>query len=136
MTTVLRAAGWAGLAASTLLLGAFLGTHMRVSKRVLGLVMGFGAGALIASVSFELTEDAFQMSGGVPVALGLALGGLAFYLGDTAIDRLGPTNERGDNGLALMLGAALDGIPESLIIGLSLTSGGSVEIAFLVSVAV
>lgn len=132
---MLSAALWAGLAASTLLIGAVLGTFFDVPRRVVGLVMGFGAGALIASVSFELTEDAFDLGGGVPVALGLALGGLVFYLGDTAIDRLGPTSERGDSGLALLLGAVLDGIPESLIIGLSLTRG-SVEIAFLASVAV
>jgi zinc transporter, ZIP family len=132
---VLSGALWAGLAASTLLIGAVLGTVLDVPRRVVGLVMGFGAGALIASVSFELTEDAFALGGGVPLALGLALGGLVFFLGDTAIDRLGPSNERGDSGLALLLGAVLDGIPESLIIGLSLTRG-SIEIAFIVSVAI
>jgi ZIP family zinc transporter len=79
---VLTAAAWAGLAASTLLLGAALGTELRASKRAVGLVMGFGAGALIASVSFELTEDAFDLSGGVPLALGLALGALT-YAGPT-----------------------------------------------------
>ena len=133
---MLSAAAWAGLAASTLLIGAALGVELRVSKRMLGLVMGFGAGALIASVSFELTEDAFELSGGVPLALGLALGATAYYVGDLLIDRMGPTKERADSGLALLLGATLDGIPESLIIGLSLTLGGSLEIAFLASVAV
>lgn len=133
---MLSAAAWAGLAASTLLIGATLGVELQVTKRMLGLVMGFGAGALIASVAFELTEDAFELSGGVPLALGLALGALAYYVGDLLIDRMGPTEERADSGLALLLGATLDGIPESLIIGLSLTLGGSLEIAFLVSVAV
>jgi zinc transporter, ZIP family len=132
---VLSAALWAGLAASTLLIGAVLGSLFEVPRRVVGLVMGFGAGALIASVSFELTEDAFDIGGGVPIALGLALGGLVFFIGDTAIDRMGPSNERSDSGLALLLGAVLDGIPESLIIGLALTSG-SVEVAFLASVAI
>jgi ZIP family zinc transporter len=132
---VLSGALWAGLAASTLLIGAVLGTQLNVPRRVVGLVMGFGAGALIASVSFELTEDAFELAGGVPLALGLALGGLVFFLGDTAIDRLGSAKERGDSGLPLLLGAVLDGIPESLIIGMSLTRG-SIEIAFLASVAV
>ena len=133
---MLTAAAWAGLAASTLLLGAALGTELRASKRAVGLVMGFGAGALIASVSFELTEDAFELSGGGPLALGLALGALTYFVGDTSIDRMGSTAARGDSGLALLLGAALDGLPESLIIGLSLTLGGSIEVAFLASVAV
>src|SRR5262245_64335774 len=46
--TVLRAAGWAGLAASTLLVGAWFAIAFRATDRALGLVMGFGAGALIA----------------------------------------------------------------------------------------
>jgi ZIP family zinc transporter len=142
--TVLTAAWWAGLAASTLVLGAVLGIVIRASPRFVGLVMGFGAGALIASVSFELTEEAFAIAGGRPVAAGLALGALTFFVGDTVLDRMGaahrkrldaPADEDGA-ALALLLGAALDGIPESLIIGLSLLAGGGIELAFLVSVAV
>jgi len=133
---VLTAAAWAGLAASTLLLGAWLGIVRRATSRTTGLVMGFGAGALIASVSFELTEEAFDRAGGVPLAIGLAVGALTYFVGDRLIDRMGPTTEGGDSGLSLLLGAALDGVPESLIIGLSLTLGGTVEVAFLVSVAV
>jgi ZIP family zinc transporter len=142
---VLTAAWWAGLAASTLVLGAVLGIVVRASPRLVGLVMGFGAGALISSVSFELTEQAFAIAGGGPVAAGLALGALTFFAGDTVLDRMGAAHRKrvdapddADEGpaLALLLGAALDGIPESLIIGLSLVVGGTIEIAFLVSVAV
>jgi ZIP family zinc transporter len=141
---VLTAAWWAGLAASTLLLGAVLGIVFRASPRIVGLVMGFGAGALISSVSFELTEQAYATAGGRPVAAGLALGALTFFVGDTVLDRLGAAHRKrvggeGDDegpALALLLGAALDGIPESLIIGLSLIAGGTIEIAFLVSVAI
>lgn len=139
---MLEAAGWAALAASTLLIGAWLGTVQKASPRRAGLVMGFGAGALIASVAFELTEEAFNTAGAGPLVFGLATGALAFFLGDRKVDRMGgsgrksraPSDEGDAN--ALLLGAALDGIPESLIIGLSLIGGGSVEVAFLVSVAV
>jgi ZIP family zinc transporter len=133
---VLSAAWWAGIASSFLLLGAWIGVLRNATTRTTGLVMAFGAGALIASVSFELTEDAFQRGGGIPLAIGLALGAVTYFIGDLAIDKMGPTDERGDTGLALLLGAALDGIPESLIIGLTLGLGGSLEIAFFVSVAV
>lgn len=132
--TVLHAAAWAGLAASTLLVGAWLGIVWNASQRAIGLVMGFGAGALIASVSFELTEEAFDRAGGVPLAVGLAAGALTYFVGDLLIDRMGDGSDQ--TALALLLGAGLDGIPESLIIGLSLTLGGTVETAFLVSVAV
>jgi zinc transporter, ZIP family len=142
MRLVLEAAAWAAVAASTLVIGAWLGTVQEPSDRRVGLVMGFGAGALIASVSFELTEEAFAVAGGGPVGTGLGLGALAFFVGDLLIDRMGGAERKharatsaGDAD-ALLLGAALDGVPESLIIGLSLIGGGGVEVAFLVSVAV
>ena len=66
---------------------------------------------MIASVSFELTEDAFQRGGGIPLAVGLALGAVTYFVGDLAIDRIGPTGARGDTGLALLMGAALTASP-------------------------
>ena len=139
---MLEAVAIAGLASSTLVLGAWAGAVFSASARTVGLVMGFGSGALIASVSFELTEEAFAVGGAGPLALGLALGALTFFLGDRFVERLGARHRKHAGGesegpaLALLLGAALDAIPESLIIGLSLIGGGSVEAAFLVSVAV
>jgi len=139
---VLNAAAWAGLAACTLLVGAWFAITFRVSERAVGLVMGFGAGALISAGSFELTEEAFRRAGGGPLAIGLAAGALTYFAGDRAIERAGSRHgeaieARGSiEGRALLLGATLDAVPESLIIGLSLIGGGSVELAFLVSVAV
>jgi ZIP family zinc transporter len=138
-----EAALWAGFAASTLIIGAWLGAAFDASPRTIGLVMGFGAGALIASVSFELTQDAFERGGTAPLTLGLAAGALVFYVGDLLVDRMGGARRKAISGpsadgqpLALLLGAGLDAIPESLIIGLTLVGGGSIEVAFLVSVAV
>ena len=139
---MLRAAGWAGAAASTLVLGAALGSLLRASPRVVGLVMGFGAGALVSSVAFELTEEAFARGGTWTLGAGLAAGALTFFVGDTLIDRMGGADrkhvgaEQGDASLGLLLGAALDAIPESLILGLSLIAGGSPPIAFVAAVAI
>jgi ZIP family zinc transporter len=126
-----------------LVIGAWLGASFDASPRTIGLVMGFGAGALIASVSFELTQDAFERGGTAPLTLGLAAGALVFYVGDLLVDRMGGARRKAISGpsadgqpLALLLGAGLDAIPESLIIGLTLVGGGSIEVAFLVSVAV
>ena len=137
------AAGWAALAASTLVLGAWLGATLDASPRVVGLVMGFGAGALISSVSFELTEEAFARSGTLTLSIGLAAGALAFFVGDRA-DRHGweagsastAGGEAGEESLALLLGATLDAIPESLILGLSLVGGGTPQMAFFAAVAI
>jgi ZIP family zinc transporter len=139
---VLEAAAWAGAAASTLVIGAWLGATMDASPRVVGLVMGFGSGALVSSVAFELTEEAFANSGTLTLSIGLAVGALVFFAGDALIDRMGGKQrkhvggEAGDASLALLLGAALDAIPESLILGLSLVGGAAPPVAFFAAVAV
>jgi len=86
---VLSAGLWGAVAASSLLIGALLGAYRRRDQRVIGVVLGFGAGALISSVSFELVEKGTQEAGAVPVALGLAAGALAFFAGDRYVQRIG-----------------------------------------------
>ncbi len=73
---------WGIVAASSLLLGAVLGVYRQWDRRLVGLVLGFGAGALIASVSFELVEEGMRVAGALPVALGLATGALTFFAGN------------------------------------------------------
>ena len=69
-----EALGWGALAASSLVVGAALALVRSWSDTLVGLVLGFGAGALIASVSFELAEEGLRVGGAWPVALGLVLG--------------------------------------------------------------
>ena len=85
----LEAAGWGALAASTLVFGALIAIARPVAERRLGLIMAFGSGVLVSSVAYQLTEDAVAVGGQVPMALGLGIGALVFYLGDRAIDRQG-----------------------------------------------
>jgi zinc transporter, ZIP family len=140
---MLEAAGWGLLGASSLLIGAMIGARLRLPTQLVGLVLGFGAGTLISAITFELTEEAFELGGADTVALGLGLGAIAFYLGDRAIEhrgarrkgRMGVESARhGESGRALMLGAALDGVPESAVIGTSLLAGGGVSVPVLVAV--
>ena len=80
---------WGAIAASSLVIGAILGVVRRWNDRPVGAVLGFGAGALISSVSFELVQEGLRAAGGGPVALGLAAGALAFFLGDRGVERIG-----------------------------------------------
>lgn len=131
---------WGALAASSLLVGALLGVARRWPRRLVGLVLAFGAGALIASVAFELAEEGLQISGPLPVAIGIALGAAAFAGGNRAIQHLGARRHRGHpdaggaGGGGLAFGAFLDGIPEQAVLGIGLASGGGVSIALLVAV--
>jgi ZIP family zinc transporter len=137
------ALGWGTFAASSLVLGALLGIARKWPPRLVGLVLAFGAGALIAAVSFELAEEGVRIGGARAVAVGLALGALSYFVCDGALDRLSAGTEarrggagRSDAGPALALGAVLDGIPEQLVLGIGLATGGQVGVGLLVAIFV
>ena len=85
----LEAAAWGAIAASSLVIGALIAIFRPVPKWRLGMIMAFGSGVLLSSVAFELVEEAVRIGGQLPMALGLTLGAIVFYLGDNAIDSLG-----------------------------------------------
>jgi zinc transporter, ZIP family len=136
--------GWGTLAASSLVIGSLIALRFRISLRVIGLIMGFGAGVLISAVAFDLVDEAAEKSIGQGwTAAGLFSGCLVFFIGDRLIDRLGggdrkdPTGAEEDSGgssLSIVLGTVLDGIPESMVIGLTIYEGGAVGAAYLAAV--
>lgn len=140
---MLAAFGWGFLAAATLIAGGAFVLRWRVGDRTLGMIMAFGSGVLISAVSFELVQEGFDQAGGSGrVALGLFAGSAVFFVGDLLIDRLGGDDRKSSRGkqvegsaLAIVLGIVLDGIPESIVLGLTIVLGGSVSVAFLVAVA-
>jgi len=127
-----EAFAWGIIAGSALVLGGLLALRFRISDRLLGLVMAFGAGVLISAISYELVAEAFEAAGGGgEVAGGLFAGAFAFYAGDVCIGRMGGADRKRPggqqaqgSGLAITLGIVLDGIPETAVIGLSLVEGG------------
>jgi ZIP family zinc transporter len=133
---------WGALAASSLLLGGVLALRLRIPARLLGLILGFGAGVLISAVAYELVEEAFSTAdAGGWVAVGLFAGALVFFGGDELIGRMGGSRRKSMGGeqeegtaLAILLGIVLDGIPESVVIGLTLLQGGRVSVAMLIAV--
>ncbi|CAL9656016.1 ZIP family metal transporter [Streptomyces sp. enrichment culture] len=143
MPEVIQAGGWGMVAGSALLLGALLGYRLRVPQKVIALVMAFGAGVLLSAVSFELVGEAYEEAGLVPAALGTLAGALAYTAGNLWLARRGarhrkrsgyhpdqaqPSEEQDKgSGLALALGALLDGVPESAVIGVGLLHGGAVS---------
>ena len=139
---MIAAFGWGTLAASSLLIGGLLALRFDIAPKVLGLVMAFGAGVLISAVAFDIVEDAFETSnGGGGVGAGLAAGALTFYAGDAWLDRRGAAQRKRSGGpgpdgvaLPLVLGIVLDGIPESIVIGVGLLAGTGVSLAMLAAV--
>ena len=142
MGGVIGAFVWGFAAASSLLLGGLVSIRWTIQRRVLGLVMAFGAGVLLSAVAFDLVEEAAGIAdGGAWVGIGLALGAITFFAGDALIDRMGGANRKSAKGsdqsqspLAIVLGIILDGIPESIVIGLTLLSGLGVDAAVVIAV--
>ena len=114
------------------------------TRRAIGLVAGFGAGALISAVTLDLTASAFEEADVPIVVAGLGAGAIAFSAGNWALHRGGAVRHRkrsagqqaGADPLGIVLGTILDGIPESVVIGISLLAGGGVGLAFLAAVAI
>jgi ZIP family zinc transporter len=149
----LKAGLWGLLSGSALLIGAVVGWYAPLSRRIVAAIMGFGAGVLISALSFELMDEAWRRSsnagsGFTPVAVGFLAGALIFTLCNyglglwgarhrkrsTAEHRADDRKANSSNGGALALGALLDGIPESLVIGISLIESGAVGMVAVIAI--
>jgi zinc transporter, ZIP family len=134
---------WGAVGGAALVVGALLAMQLHIDRRVLGLVMAFGAGVLISAVAFDLVEEAFDTSAGAGgVAAGFFAGAIVFFVGDALIDRMGGNQRKSSGGeqaagtgLAIVLGAVLDGIPESIVLGIGLLGGTGVSVAFIAAVS-
>ena len=137
---------WGTVAGASLVIGGVVALRVSLTRRILGLIMAFGAGVLVSAVAYELVQEAFETSAGDGgVALGLLVGSVVFYGADTLIDHFaGSGGEQSTDssdrakqaGRALVLGIILDGIPESIVLGASLIAGTGVGIPVLVAIAV
>ena len=122
---------WGVVAASSLVLGALLAIARDWPKELVGLVLAFGAGALISAVSFELAEDGVRIGGGAAVGIGLGVGALTYFFLDRRLEKGGS-----NPATALALGAFLDGVPEQLVLGLGIAVGGEVGVSLIVAIFV
>ena len=79
-------------------------------------------------------------AGGVGITAGIFTGALAFFIGDVLIDRAGghdrksPQHAEGSSAKAIVLGTVLDGIPESVVVGLTLLTGEGLSVAVVAAV--
>jgi ZIP family zinc transporter len=137
---VTAALAWGSLAASSLVIGALLAMARPWPTQLVGLVLAFGAGALISAVSFDLAEEGMHVGDPGSTGLGLAVGAITYFV----LARMLQRRSRRDNdpaapasaGPALALGAFLDGIPEQTVLGIGIAAGQGVSVGLLVAIFV
>ena len=142
---MITAALWSALATGTLLIGMALAYRNAVGPKWTGLIMAFGVGAIISAAVYQLVlGPLIEVKGNFyVVGLGLAAGALTFYLADKWVDHMGGAErmdfegkQAGGSGTGILLGSLLDGVPESLVLGLSLVHSPEVSLAFVFAVAI
>jgi ZIP family zinc transporter len=146
VATWIEAGLWGLLAGGALVLGAAVAWFVRVPRFVVALVMAFGSGVLISALAFDLVDDAERRGGLLPTALGFVGGAAVYVAANILLDRFGARHrkrsgdqqpseeEQGGSGTAIAIGALLDGVPESVVLGLSLLGGGGVGVPVLTAI--
>lgn len=136
---------WGLLAGSALVLGAAIAWLVEVPQRVVASVMAFGAGVLISALAFDLVDEAERRGGLLPTTWGFLGGAVVYVAANIALARHGARHRKrsgdqqageGGSGTAIAIGALLDGVPESVVLGLSLLGGGGVGTAVLAAIAI
>ena len=137
---------WGFVAGLALVVGALIAWFVKVPSRVVASIMAFGAGVLISALAFDLVDEA-ETQGGLGATVGGFVAGAVLYVGaNTLLARRGARHrkrsdgrqpsedQQSGSGAAIAIGALLDGIPESVVLGLSLLGGHGVGIGVLAAI--
>ena len=142
----LQAGAWGLLAGGALVVGALIAWFINVPQRVVASIMAFGAGVLISALAFDLVDEAERTGGLTSTIVGFLAGASAYVAANVVLARRGAAHrkrsedqqpsedEQDGSGAAIAIGALLDGVPESVVLGLSLLGGGGVGVPVLVAI--
>ena len=140
MSNLAASAGWGLAVGGSLVLGAAAAAALRLPERVAGRLTAFGGGVLLAAVALELVPEADRGAGPELTAVGLLAGTLVYVMADARLSRNEhnrmmrraghaaaagremdmPGNAEAARGESIAAGLFIDGVPESLALGLSI----------------
>jgi len=142
----MQAGLWGLLSGSALLIGAAIGYFVPLRQRIIAAIMAFGSGVLISALSFDLMDEAYHRGGFIATAFGFLIGAGVYTGANWFLARQGARHRKrsghqqvtqaddSSSGLALAIGALIDGIPESIVIGISMISGGAVSMVAVIAI--
>lgn len=146
MPVWLQALVWGTMAGAALVLGAALSWRWSLPSKLVSSIMSFGAGVLISALAFELVGEAVADGGLWPTVAGFLAGSVVYVGANVMLARAGakhrkrsghqqPSEEENPgSGTAIAFGALLDGVPESVVLGVGMLAGGAVSPAMMAAV--
>ncbi|MDQ6654421.1 MAG: ZIP family zinc transporter [Verrucomicrobiota bacterium] len=143
MPIALQAGLWGFVAGAALIIGAAIAYFLRVPTRWIAMIMSFGSGVLISALAFDLMDEAYKRGGFDSTAIGFIGGAAVYTAANVYLARKGAKHRKrsgnqqpsdGGGGMAIAVGSLLDGIPESIVIGLSMLRGGAVSTVAVVAI--
>jgi zinc transporter, ZIP family len=130
---VLEALGWGLLAQSSLLVAGLVVCWITVPTKLVGILGGFGAGAMIAAVSFDLLPEAQEHIEPWQTGLWMLMGVAVFLLADAFVERRFGSEGAG-GAMGIVVGSVVDGVPESAILGIQVGAGLTISLGFVAAV--
>lgn len=131
---------YGSLSVLPLIVGSYLGSIVNIRQKIVGIISAFGAGAMIAALAFGLMEELFKLGSYDNAIIGFLIGGIVFVIGDLIIIKVGGRGHKrfydveNSTGWGIVLGAILDGIPESIALGIGLLLNPAVGLLVLVGI--
>ena len=138
---------WGAITSSSLLIGSVIGYRFNLQQKIVAGIMAFGSGVLISALAFDLIEEAFNISGYKAVSFGFLAGAIIYTSANISLNKYGARHRKKSNlntlkkneleninDVGIALGALIDGIPESIIIGISLIEGSTFSLVTIIAI--